>query len=308
MVSSVQLEATIDVLQRKAVDQQEQLERKRAELENLHQKMIAEKEDVDKLESESFKSSLFKLLRIHDGQLTKEQEEYLKVKLEFERKAFEVEEAERQFKHLESKISETRAAHKAHKSALDERVSQILTLPTDAPDRSVYEKFVSKERAFKSQCVEIHEAIDACIRAQEATNRAKELLKSAESWAFWDTWGGGGFITDMVKYEKIESVQVEFKRLTTELAHLKRELADVGESPSLEFTNIDSGTKALDVWFDNIFTDMRVKDQIIKQIESVNTLDNQLGKVRDTLDHKLQTAESGLRAATETLETILMEA
>lgn len=308
MVSSVQLEATIEVLQRKAMDQLKQLERSRIELEKLHHKMVSEKEDVDKLESESFKSSLFKLLRIHDGQLTKEHEEYLRAKLDYERKVFEVEESERQLRHLETKISEVKGDHKAYKSALDERVSQILTLPTDSPERNVYEKFVSKERAFKAECVEIHEAIEACKRAQEATDKAKELLKSAENWAFWDTWGGGGLITDMVKYEKIESVQIEFKRLAAELAHLKRELADVGESPSLEFTNIDSGTKAVDVWFDNIFTDMRVKEQIIQQIEAVKILENQLVKVRDTLDHKIQTAESGLRAATETLETILMEA
>lgn len=308
LVSSVQLEATLDVLNRKAADQKIHLEYNRSELEKLHQKMIEEKEDVEKLESESFKSTLFKFLNIHDGQLTKEQEEYLKAKLAFERKAFEVEEAERQLQHLESKITLTRETNREYKSALAERINRILALPIESPERSVYEKFVSKERAFKSQCVEINEAIEACKRAVQAKDSAKVLLRSAESWAFWDTWGGGGLITDMVKYEKIESVQVEFKRLVTELGHLKRELADVGESPSLEFTNIDSGTRTLDVWFDNIFTDHRVKEQIIQQIEAVQILETQLDKVRDTLEHKIQTAESGLRAATETLETVLMEA
>lgn len=307
MESSVQLQATLEVLNRKAKDQLMLLGSLKRKKDDLYEVMVSEREDVERLESENFKTSLFKLLRIHDGQLTKEQEEYLRAKLAYENHCFEVEEASRQLRVLEEKAAEAKKALDTYQSELGEKAKALLKLAPESPKRVVFEKFTLKERTFKQECVEIEEAIEACKRAIVSKTKAKDLLDDAKDLAFWDTWGGGGLLTDMAKYEKLEAVQVEFKRLKIELEHLLRELSDVGEMPSLEVLHIGEGTKAMDIWFDNIFTDHRVKEQISEQITSLVVLEGQLSRVADHLEHRYQAALSGLRASTEAVENLIME-
>lgn len=295
------------MLKRKHQEQNILLEHMQKKLNTLQKNMISEEEDVQQLENDTFKSALFKLIRIHDGQLSKEQSEYLKAKLDYENYVFEVSESERQLNQLSLKIKETENEIQNYKNDLGDRVAQLNQLESNAPERMLLEKFVNKEKACKSECVEIEEAVAACERACEAKNKAMNLLSSANDWAFWDTWGGGGLITDMVKYEKIEEVQVQFKQLASELNHLKRELSDVGQSVRFDMISMDPATKGLDIWFDNIFTDLRVKEEIQSQISAVKLLDQELSQVQSTLNQKSQVAEGALKASTEALENFLLD-
>lgn len=307
LTSSIQYQATLEVLKRKQADQYEQLKRSKENLSKLCTQMQEEKADVDRLETDGFTTSLLKLLRLHDGKLTKESEEYLKAKLNFERQEFEVEEAERQLGLLVSRIKEVETEAASYQETLSYRTKALEALPNGDPQRAVYENFANKERALKSESVEIEEAIEACKRAIETKNTAMNLLESAESWATWDAWAGGGLITDMVKYEKIEAVQVQFKKLSADINQLKREMSDLGENVSLKLADIDSATQLFDVWFDNIFTDLKVKAQIYAQIEALQVLATQLNTLNDSLSERYQVTIGGLKACTEALEGLLMD-
>lgn len=307
LTSSIQYQATLEVLKRKQADQFEQLKRSKENLSKLCTQMQEEKADVDRLETDGFTTSLLKLLRLHDGKLTKESEEYLKAKLNFERQEFEVEEAERQLGLLASRIKEVETEAASYQETLSYRTKALEALPNGDPQRAVYENFANKERALKSESVEIEEAIEACKRAIETKNIAMNLLESAESWATWDAWAGGGLITDMVKYEKIEAVQVQFKKLSADINQLKREMSDLGENVSLKLADIDSTTQLFDVWFDNIFTDLKVKAQIYAQIEALQFLATQLNTLNDSLSERYQVTMGGLKACTEALEGLLMD-
>lgn len=306
MTSSIQYQATLEVLRRKKAELESQLIQGAAQREALHRDMEAEKADVTRLESDSFIVSLLKLLNLHEGRLTKESEEYLKAKLDYERKCFEVEEAEGQLTVLDRRIRETEVAQSAYQKTLTTKLAAFEALPKDAPQRAVYQKLTEKEMKLKAECVELEEALDACRRAIDTKDAAMVLLKSADSWATWDAFAGGGLLTDMIKYEKIEAVQNAFKSLSADLAHLGRELADVDESASLERINIDSTTKVFDIWFDNIFTDFKVKAQIQSQIEALHLLEGQLSSLRLSLESRQEVAEGGLKACIQALEDTLM--
>lgn len=307
LASSIQLEATLEVLKRKYNEQKSLLAKMNNNLTKLQQHMKSEEEDVQQLEGDTFKAALFKLIRIHDGQLSKEQSEYLKAKYAYENHQFEITEAEKQLNLLERKVRETELELQSHKSTLYERMDALNRLEPNTPQRVLFEKFVAKEKDCKSECVEIEEAIAACERAWEAKLEVQNSLSSADDWAFWDTWGGGGLITDMVKYDKIDDAQVQFKRLSAELSHLKRELSDVGQSISFDMVAMDPMTKGLDIWFDNIFTDLKVKDEIQNQISVVNLLNHELSTVRLNLDQKYEVAQGALKASTEALENFLLD-
>ena len=61
---------------------------------------------------------------------------------------------------------------------------------------------------------EDHEALEAYnagVTAHQHLADAVRLLESARSWSTWDTFGGGGMITDMVKYDKLDQVHDQLR-------------------------------------------------------------------------------------------------
>jgi len=108
---------------------------------------------------------------------------------------------------------------------------------------------------------EAREAHEAGVRARHHLVEAHRLLDGAASWSAWDTFGGGGFFTDMMKYDKLDQVAAALHRADAALASFSRELADL-RLAAVEAVNLDGMTHAFDVFFDNIFTDLRVRSRI----------------------------------------------
>ncbi|HEY0950145.1 hypothetical protein, partial [Nocardioides sp.] len=109
---------------------------------------------------------------------------------------------------------------------------------------------------------EVREAAAAGEHAAAALARAGEVLGSAGNWATYDTFFGGGMLTDMVKYDKMDEAQRLLHDADQALRRLSVELADVGMTTVVQGLSVDGLTRALDVWFDNIFTDWSVKSRI----------------------------------------------
>ncbi|CAN5451867.1 hypothetical protein BH10ACT10_BH10ACT10_10800 [soil metagenome] len=105
------------------------------------------------------------------------------------------------------------------------------------------------------------EAFDAGVAARTHLLHARQLLGSAQSWSTWDTFGGGGLVTDLMKYDKLDQVGDALRRADHALGAFSRELADVHVS-GVEAVNLDGMTRTFDVFFDNIFTDLRVRSRI----------------------------------------------
>lgn len=123
------------------------------------------------------------------------------------------------------------------------------------------------------------EAFDAGITARTHLLHARELLGSAQSWSTWDTFGGGGLVTDLVKYDKLDQVGDALRRADHALGRFSRELADVDVS-GVEAVNLDGMTRTFDVFFDNIFTDLRVRSRIQ---DAGRRVEQALRSVEDTL-------------------------
>jgi hypothetical protein len=105
------------------------------------------------------------------------------------------------------------------------------------------------------------EAFEAGQVAREHLLHARSLLGSARSWSTWDTFGGGGMLTDMMKYDKLDQVADVLRRADQALRVFTRELGDL-HLAGVEALNLDSLTRVFDVFFDNIFTDLRVRSRI----------------------------------------------
>ncbi|MBF4163983.1 hypothetical protein [Nocardioides acrostichi] len=112
------------------------------------------------------------------------------------------------------------------------------------------------------------EALQAADAALAALGEAGRMLESAGGWAAWDTFGGGGMLTDMAKYDRMDRAQARMAAADQALRRLSAELADVGMAAvgGVEVTQL---ARTFDVFFDNIFSDWAVRNRISEAGERV---------------------------------------
>jgi hypothetical protein len=97
-------------------------------------------------------------------------------------------------------------------------------------------------------------------------------------------WANAGIFSHMAKYDNIDAAQECFNRLSSQLKDLQAELKDINMLEIPDVTIIDSTTRAFDFWFDNIFTDLSVRNKIRDDIELVSNLHSLTGDMIDTLE------------------------
>lgn len=115
--------------------------------------------------------------------------------------------------------------------------------------------------AARVQLVEVNQALDASEYATQALERAHAAIASAGSWATYDTFFSGGLFGDAMKYQRLDEVAGLMRGADGALRHLSVELADVGLG-SVEELGITPTHRTFDVWFDNVFSDMAVRNRI----------------------------------------------
>jgi hypothetical protein len=86
-------------------------------------------------------------------------------------------------------------------------------------------------------------------------------------------------LTDRMKYDRMDEATASLRASNNALGALSRELADLGMS-AIGAVQLDGMTRRMDVWFDNIISDMNVRSRIIDAHERVKQL---LAAVNDVI-------------------------
>jgi hypothetical protein len=71
-----------------------------------------------------------------------------------------------------------------------------------------------------------------------------------------------GAISSTFKHNRLDQAAEAAAQADRCLAVLRTELADVGETAATRYVSVEGLTRFVDVWFDNIFTDLAVRDHI----------------------------------------------
>jgi hypothetical protein len=154
------------------------------------------------------------------------------------------------------------AAESELADALAAKEEHVRMLPED-PRTAGLTELATKRGVMEAESREVDEAMAAAAVAEQALRQVAESLGSAGSWSTYDTWFGGGTISSYVKHDRLDQAQRAARQAEESLAALRRELADVGGAtevvPALGITEL---TRFLDIWFDNIVTDLSVSSRI----------------------------------------------
>ena len=119
----------------------------------------------------------------------------------------------------------------------------------------------------------------------KSTDEALNFLKSASNWSLFDLLGGEG-ITSLMKRSKIKKANKEIERMTLELEELRKELKDVDISLPLEISDTMEDN-FFDVFFDNIFTDLRVNGEIKKKLAELRDFRQNIEELIQRLDQEI---------------------
>jgi multidrug efflux pump subunit AcrA (membrane-fusion protein) len=156
----------------------------------------------------------------------------------------------------------------------------------------------------RGELTEVHEVIGAAERASTALSGAWHHLDSAGNWATFDTFGGGGFLADMMKRQKMDQA-VELMRTADEsLRVLARELGDLGRE-GVGGIDADGLLGTFDVWFDDIFSDWTVMNRISEARDRVREALGAVGRVHQGAVERAAELETRLAQLADRRETLL---
>ena len=278
-------------LARKLFNAEENLSKYQEALEKAIANLEKENRDLERLRNDSFSNTLLKLFGNFDRRYDKEYREIISAKVEFD-KAYAMKiAAARRVKEVEADIEEKKLRlrnikedvlrkHPNMNQVVSERQQQIL--------------------AIQHEWRETNEAEQAGLAVLEALSDIITGLDAADAISTWDLITDNSLILDFFKYDKLDAAEASLLHLEQTVYTFARELRDLDFVFETDLETISSTQRALDIFFDNLFSDWGTKVIIEKNIEN-------LKKLQDSTEDVMESLAAKKRELETTLEVLAIE-
>lgn len=257
-----------------------------------------EARDVERLEGLSLTRVLTALRGAREDALARDRAEADAARYRVAEAQARLDMVRREFEAARARLAQLAPARAAYAAVLDEK-ERLLGASADPRGRQLL-ALADERGRLAGELREIGEARQAAGAAQQALAQVQERLGSAGSWSTYDTFFGGGAISSAIKHSRLDEAAQAAAHADRCLAVLRTELADVGgvdlTGPGLA---MGGATRFLDVWFDNIFTDLAVRDHIKQAQQRVARSMQLVAEVQGRLAQR----ETGVRARLDQLES-----
>ena len=278
-------------LARKLFNAEENLSKYQEALEKAIANLEKENRDLERLRNDSFSNTLLKLFGNFDRRYDKEYREIIGAKVEFD-KAYAMKiAAARRVKEVEADIEEKKLRlrnikedvlrkHPDMNQVVSERQQQIL--------------------AIQHEWRETNEAEQAGLAVLEALSDIITGLDATDAISTWDLITDNSLILDFFKYDKLDAAEASLLHLEQTVYTFARELRDLDFVFETDLETISSTQRALDIFFDNLFSDWGTKAIIEKNIEN-------LKKLQDSTEDVMESLAAKKRELETTLEVLAIE-
>lgn len=297
---------TLPILHERLTRLNQQIKQAEDTVTKLKSKFEDEMQDMEQLLKESFFVSLLHFVGKYEGKLTKETQEQLLAKIEYDKASDRVDQLNIEQDELSNRIKLLNIESEQFKEELNLRREEIVKNVTGILFAR-YNEIDAQLKECTRQLVENDEALRAAQRVISTAKSAIGSLESAEGWATYDVWSRGGLISHIAKYNRIDEAQSSLSRLDSQLNDLHRELSDVNMCDYVNYTSIDSTTKAIDFWFDNIFTDLNVRTTIRDNKEELISLCDRINSISTKLESNKTGVYNKITQLEKNKEDLLME-
>lgn len=283
-------------LARKLFNAEENLSKYQEALEKAIATLEKENRDLERLRHDSFSNTLLKLFGNFDRRYDKEYREIISAKVEFD-KAYAMKiAAARRVKEVEADIEEKKLRlrnikedvlrkHPDMNQVVSERQQQIL--------------------AIQHEWRETNEAEQAGLAVLEALSDIITGLDAADAISTWDLITDNSLILDFFKYDKLDAAEASLLHLEQTVYTFARELRDLDFVFETDLETISSTQRALDIFFDNLFSDWGTKVIIEKNIENLKKLQDSTEDVMESLAAKKRELETTLEVLADEDDTVV---
>lgn len=267
------LQSKLSIMVRKLNDAKKDVENCTNKYQQAKVHYEEETEDIEEAGEKSFAYFIRTVIGSQERKIEKEKQEQIEARYQLDKVSEQLEEAKANYEQLAFNVTKTRAEL--------EDLKKIIAVSDPSYKEKVDEE--SKKRmGWRQELVEVDEAFNAGKSILNRINEALKHLGSANSWSTMDMLGGG-FFTDMMKYDKIDEAENLMSKVESELRRYELELKDVEYEWNSSYEFISGGHRAMDIFFDNIFTDISNNKKINNNINSLENLKNQIITVQNRL-------------------------
>jgi len=150
-----------------------------------------------------------------------------------------------------------------------------------------------------------NEAEQAGLAVLEALSDIITGLDAADAISTWDLITDNSLILDFLKYDKLDAAEASLLHLEQTVYTFARELRDLDFVFETDLETISSTQRALDIFFDNLFSDWGTKAIIEKNIENLKKLQDSTEDVMESLAEKKRELETTLEVLADEDDTVV---
>lgn len=275
-------------LRRRLESLRTECEAARAEVERLADAHRREEKDVARLEGIGWSAALAAVRGTRTGELHRERAEEVTARYALQAATTRLADLEAQRGEADRQLTALGDTHARREEALSAHAAAVAA----GGSSPALEAVLDELSTVRADLTEVEEARGAGTRAARELDGALEHLGSADSWSAYDTWFGGGMISSAVKHDRLDEAARRVAAAQDALVDFARELADVGPAQALRADlGVSPTTRAFDIFFDNIFSDLSVRSRIKDSLAAVGDARQQVGEAM----HRLAERSAELR-------------
>ena len=254
------------------------LNKEEKELRYLERQLNKEKKQMDDLNKLSISNIFTSIFKNKKSKKENQEKEYLDAKVKYEKQLLIVNSLREKIKIKRNELDKIENCEEEYDKLMDEKIN-VLKLQGDYFTKEKIRLLDEKLNEYLKINEDIRKTHKIGKNLLEEVKLAKHDLECSKKWGKVDMVAKGS-MSSIAKQNKIRKVKLKFENIEKLINQFNKELEDI-KINNLEFSNI---TFAMDIFFDNIFTDISVQRQINDSIEDIERLED---KVQNIL-YKLQ--------------------
>lgn len=275
----------------------------KARADHLAEIMDQEQEDVERLEGGSLAAFFYNIVGKKDEKLEKEREEAYAAKVKYDAAAAELSAVEEEIERIVEEVTPLKGCEARYEKLLTEKAAAIKG--SGSPEAEEIFRLEEQLSKIENQIRELKEAV---VEGDAAWDMAQDILSSLNSAEGWSTWDmvGGGLIADLAKHSRLDEAQWKIQNLQRQLTRFRSELADVTIYADMQ-VNLEGFMRFADYFFDGLFVDWMVRDQIHQSQQAIYRTEEQIGSVLQRLRAMMNEAEMEQIRTREKLDALILK-
>jgi chromosome segregation ATPase len=293
LAAAAQAARELEVTRRRCDDLQARQDQLDSELEALQSQYQLEQKDVGRLEHLSLSRVLVTLRGSHDEALAREQAEANAVRLRLADAQARLDAVRAEHQAALSQADRLASAPAAYTALLAEKERHLTE--SDDPRRATLLNLADERGRLTAELGEMQAAMQAAGAARQALSAVEDRLGSASSWNTYDTFFRGGMIATAMEHSRLDDAAQAAAEADRRMAVLRTDLTELDQvAETSPMITLSSATRFMDLWFNNIFTDLAVRDRIKQGQQNVAQSLQMVSAVEERLKAQLAQVQSRL--------------